>query len=180
VNASIYSWPRTRGVAMNPVDHPHGGGNHQHIGKASTIARSAVPGQKVGLIAARRVRVISSALDRNNLLNRVCTDWSAAWYCQGQGSLRINLGPFTILHCVLATIKICMPLSICITTMPMTCRNNLCVLELRLSVRTQYLRLHTFGITSGYIIYIVQFFQVFLCSISKLLPSPSSTAFECR
>jgi large subunit ribosomal protein L8e len=23
------SWPRTRGVAMNPVDHPHGGGNHQ-------------------------------------------------------------------------------------------------------------------------------------------------------
>ena len=27
----------------------------QHIGKASTIARSAVPGQKVGLIAARRV-----------------------------------------------------------------------------------------------------------------------------
>ena len=42
---------------MNPVDHPHGGGNHQHIGKASTIARSAVPGQKVGLIAARRVCV---------------------------------------------------------------------------------------------------------------------------
>ncbi|RMD41474.1 hypothetical protein DV735_g3640, partial [Chaetothyriales sp. CBS 134920] len=25
------SWPKTRGVAMNPVDHPHGGGNHQHI-----------------------------------------------------------------------------------------------------------------------------------------------------
>ena len=44
---------------MNPVDHPHGGGNHQHIGKASTIARSAVPGQKVGLIAARRVRDLS-------------------------------------------------------------------------------------------------------------------------
>jgi len=21
-------WPRVRGVAMNPVDHPHGGGNH--------------------------------------------------------------------------------------------------------------------------------------------------------
>ena len=45
---------------MNPVDHPHGGGNHQHIGKASTIARSAVPGQKVGLIAARRVRQLFS------------------------------------------------------------------------------------------------------------------------
>jgi large subunit ribosomal protein L8e len=41
-------WPKTRGVAMNPVDHPHGGGNHQHIGKASTISRYAVPGQKAG------------------------------------------------------------------------------------------------------------------------------------
>merc|ERR1712216_335741 len=48
------SWPKTRGVAMNPVEHPHGGGNHQHIGHPSTIARSAVPGQKVGMIAARR------------------------------------------------------------------------------------------------------------------------------
>ena len=47
------SWPRTRGVAMNPVDHVHGGGNHQHIGKASTVSRYSVPGQKVGLIAAR-------------------------------------------------------------------------------------------------------------------------------
>ncbi|KAG9050457.1 60S ribosomal protein L2A [Tulasnella sp. UAMH 9824] len=51
-------WPRTRGVAMNPVDHPHGGGNHQHIGKASTISRMAVPGQKVGLIAARRTGLL--------------------------------------------------------------------------------------------------------------------------
>ena len=59
VECSCCSWPRTRGVAMNSVDHPHGGGNHQHIGKASTIARSAVPGQKVGLIAARRVRPFS-------------------------------------------------------------------------------------------------------------------------
>merc|ERR1711904_391403 len=31
-----------------------GGGNHQHIGHPSTIARAAVPGQKVGMIAARR------------------------------------------------------------------------------------------------------------------------------
>ena len=51
------SWPRTRGVAMNPVEHPFGGGNHQHIGHASTCARTAVPGQKVGLIAARRTCV---------------------------------------------------------------------------------------------------------------------------
>jgi len=47
-------WPRIRGVARNPVEHPHGGGNHQHIGHASTVRRSAPPGQKVGLIAARR------------------------------------------------------------------------------------------------------------------------------
>jgi len=48
------SWPKVRGVAMNPVEHPHGGGNHQHIGHPSTCARAAVPGQKVGMIAARR------------------------------------------------------------------------------------------------------------------------------
>jgi len=51
-------WPRTRGVAMNPVDHPHGGGNHQHIGHASTVSRFAPPGQKVGLIAARRTGLL--------------------------------------------------------------------------------------------------------------------------
>jgi hypothetical protein len=44
-------WPKTRGVAMNPVDHPHGGGNHQHIGKASTISREAARGQKAGYVS---------------------------------------------------------------------------------------------------------------------------------
>lgn len=48
------SWPKVRGVAMNPVEHPHGGGNHQHIGHASTIRRDRPTGAKVGLIAARR------------------------------------------------------------------------------------------------------------------------------
>jgi large subunit ribosomal protein L8e len=47
-------WPKVRGVAMNPVEHPHGGGNHQHIGHASTVKRNSPPGKKVGLIAARR------------------------------------------------------------------------------------------------------------------------------
>jgi large subunit ribosomal protein L8e len=47
-------WPKVRGVAMNPVEHPHGGGNHQHIGKASTVSRTKSAGRKVGLIAARR------------------------------------------------------------------------------------------------------------------------------
>ena len=47
-------WPRVRGVAMNPVDHPHGGGNHQHVGHPTTISVHAPPGQKVGLVGARR------------------------------------------------------------------------------------------------------------------------------
>jgi large subunit ribosomal protein L8e len=52
------NWPKTRGVAMNPVDHPHGGGHHQHIGKAATISRFASAGQKAGLIAARRTGLL--------------------------------------------------------------------------------------------------------------------------
>ena len=48
------SWPKVRGVAMNPVEHPHGGGNHQHVGHATTVKRDSPPGKKVGLIAARR------------------------------------------------------------------------------------------------------------------------------
>merc|ERR1719421_2476216 len=52
------SWPKVRGVAMNPVEHPFGGGNHQHIGNPSTIRRDASPGKKVGLIAARRTGLI--------------------------------------------------------------------------------------------------------------------------
>merc|ERR1712083_1266145 len=55
------SWPKTRGVAMNPVEHPHGGGNHQHIGHASTVKRDAPAGKKVGLIAARRTGRIRGA-----------------------------------------------------------------------------------------------------------------------
>ncbi|TKY70466.1 60S ribosomal protein L8 [Spatholobus suberectus] len=42
--------PKVHGVAMNPIEHPHGGGNHQHIGHASTVRCDARPGQKVGLI----------------------------------------------------------------------------------------------------------------------------------
>ncbi|CEM14828.1 unnamed protein product [Vitrella brassicaformis CCMP3155] len=51
-------WPKVRGVAMNPVEHPHGGGNHQHVGHPTTMSRMAPPGQKVGLIAARRTGLL--------------------------------------------------------------------------------------------------------------------------
>jgi large subunit ribosomal protein L2 len=47
-------YPVVRGVAMNPVNHPHGGGGHQHVGKPSTVKRGAPPGRKVGSIAAKR------------------------------------------------------------------------------------------------------------------------------
>ena len=43
---------------MNPVDHPHGGGNQQHMGKPGTCSRQASAGQKCGLIAARRTGLI--------------------------------------------------------------------------------------------------------------------------
>ena len=58
------SWPKNRGVAMNPVDHPHGGGNHQHIGAPSTIGSRAVAGQKVGLIAARRTGLLRGSKEK--------------------------------------------------------------------------------------------------------------------
>lgn len=35
-------WPYVRGVAMNPVEHPHGGGNHQHIGEYHYYNRSVI------------------------------------------------------------------------------------------------------------------------------------------
>jgi len=51
-------WPKVRGSAMNPVEHPHGGGNHQHVGHPTTISRAASAGAKVGLIAARRTGIL--------------------------------------------------------------------------------------------------------------------------
>ena len=59
-------WPKVRGVAMNPVEHPHGGGNHQHIGMPSTVGRCTSPGRKVGLIAARRTGKIRGTRVINN------------------------------------------------------------------------------------------------------------------
>ncbi len=47
-------WPKVRGVAMNAVSHPHGGGSHQSVSHPSTVARTTPPGRKVGHIAARR------------------------------------------------------------------------------------------------------------------------------
>jgi large subunit ribosomal protein L2 len=48
------NWPRVRGVAMNVIDHPFGGGGHQHAGRPKTVSRGTPPGRAVGHIAARR------------------------------------------------------------------------------------------------------------------------------
>ena len=47
-------YPHVRGVAMNVVDHPFGGGRGKHAGRPKTVGMGAPPGQKVGLIAAKR------------------------------------------------------------------------------------------------------------------------------
>jgi large subunit ribosomal protein L2 len=47
-------WPIVRGVAMNAIDHPFGGGGRQHPGRPKTVSRNTPPGRKVGSIAARR------------------------------------------------------------------------------------------------------------------------------
>ncbi|MEM4481188.1 MAG: 50S ribosomal protein L2 [Desulfurococcaceae archaeon] len=50
--AKSYWWPRVRGVAMNPVAHPHGGG--RRVGRPTTVSRTTPPGRKVGHISAKR------------------------------------------------------------------------------------------------------------------------------
>ncbi|WP_336036554.1 50S ribosomal protein L2 [Halobacterium yunchengense] len=47
-------WPKVRGVAMNAVDHPFGGGGRQHPGRPKSVSRNAPPGRKVGDIASKR------------------------------------------------------------------------------------------------------------------------------
>ncbi len=39
---------KVRGVSMNPVNHPFGGGAHQHVGRPSTVSSGTWPGAKVG------------------------------------------------------------------------------------------------------------------------------------
>ncbi|MBN1166175.1 MAG: 50S ribosomal protein L2 [Methanospirillaceae archaeon] len=51
---SASNWPRVRGQAMNVIDHPFGGGGHQHCGRPKTVSRNTPPGRKVGHIAARQ------------------------------------------------------------------------------------------------------------------------------
>ena len=58
---SMFSW------FVQPVDHPHGGGNHQHVGHATTVRRDSAPGKKVRCIRpecflSRTVRTVPTLL----------------------------------------------------------------------------------------------------------------------
>jgi large subunit ribosomal protein L2 len=54
VKTRASNWPKVRGVAMNPVDHPHGGGSHNYSGGPTSMARGTPPGRMVGKIAPKR------------------------------------------------------------------------------------------------------------------------------
>jgi large subunit ribosomal protein L2 len=43
-----------RGVAMNPVNHPFGGGAHQHVGRPSSVSSGTWPGAKVGRFGKKK------------------------------------------------------------------------------------------------------------------------------
>jgi large subunit ribosomal protein L2 len=47
---------KVKGVAMNAVDHPHGGGSHPHVGGPNCQKRTASPGQKVGFLPPKKKR----------------------------------------------------------------------------------------------------------------------------
>jgi len=69
----------TRGVAMNPVDHPHGGGNHQHIGHASTMARDA----PAGILLSISFQSFPDPVIRSESRSHRCSSyWSSPWYCR--------------------------------------------------------------------------------------------------
>jgi large subunit ribosomal protein L2 len=47
-------FPNVKGLSKNPIDHPHGGGGHPHVGRPSTVGRGSWPGQKVGRLSPQR------------------------------------------------------------------------------------------------------------------------------
>lgn len=45
---------KVRGIAMNAINHPHGGGDHQHVGVPSSVSANASPGRKVGRLSSKK------------------------------------------------------------------------------------------------------------------------------
>ncbi len=54
LRSKAQKYPWVSGVAMNSVNHPHGGGAHQHVGKPSTVSRNAPPGRKCGRLSPKK------------------------------------------------------------------------------------------------------------------------------
>ncbi len=52
--AKAKAYFKVKGIAMNPVNHPHGGGGHPHVGTQSSVGRNTPPGRKVGRLAPQR------------------------------------------------------------------------------------------------------------------------------
>jgi len=52
--AKAKAYFKVKGIAMNPVNHPHGGGGHPHVGTQSSVGRNTPPGRKVGRLAPKR------------------------------------------------------------------------------------------------------------------------------
>lgn len=68
---------------MNPVDHPHGGGNHQHIGKK----RSARNGNIHSNMPCRQgFHDLKIRCTRSKGRSYCCSEnWSVAWYSEDKG-----------------------------------------------------------------------------------------------
>lgn len=64
------TYPKVRGVAMNPVEHRFAGGNHQHLGRSATVSRFAPPGRKVGKIAARRTGLVRGGTGEKKIIEQ--------------------------------------------------------------------------------------------------------------
>ena len=47
------SWPKVRGVAMNPIDHPHGGGEGRTSGGRPSVTPWGKPTKAKGLKTSR-------------------------------------------------------------------------------------------------------------------------------
>jgi hypothetical protein len=81
-------WPKTRGVAMNPVDHPHGGGNHQHIGMRRS---STCECRSSNIIYRQGFYDLKIRCARSKGGSHCCSeDGSIAWCTEGQG---LRVGP---------------------------------------------------------------------------------------
>ncbi len=76
---------------IQPVDHPFGGGNHQHIGKPSTVSRYAPPGRKVRFLFNYLMTLSFGCKGRSYCCS---TNRSYTWYSSSQRRLktiRINI-----------------------------------------------------------------------------------------